>query len=227
MIDQINKSYPTSEIVYFYCKTDDPNKCTFRAVAQSLISQILHKDTSCLDYLYDTIIASKESRPGSSALLKQILEELVICRSSLFIAIDGLDECEQHERFEILSVVSNVSKECNTEENVKFFLSSRREEDIKLSLQAAFFLSIEPKYVESDIRAYVKLQAAKLSKKFDFDAAKEREIVREVMTRPEGKFSIFSILCDLFYSSLSTDICRDVSACPVDYGKFARSRYNS
>lgn len=180
-----------------------------------------------MDYLYDTIIASKESRPGSLALLKQILEELVICRSSLFIAIDGLDECEQHERSEILSVVSNVSKKCDTEENVKFFLSSRREEDIKLSLQAAFFLSIEPKYVESDIRAYVKLQAAKLSKKFDFDAAKEREIVREVMTRPEGKFGIFSILCGPFYSSLSTDICRDVSACPVDYGKFARSRYNS
>lgn len=201
MINQIHKSYPTSETVYFYCKIDEPNQSTFSAVARSLISQILHKDIGCLEYLYDTIIASKECRPGSSALLKEILEALVICRSFLFIAIDGLDECEEHERSKILSVVSNVTRKCNTEENVKFFLTSRREKDIKQSLQAAFFLNIEPKYVESDIRAYVKLQSTKLSKKFEFDAAKEEEIIREVLTRPKGKFSIFSISYDIFHSS--------------------------
>ena len=50
---------------------------------------------------------------------------------------------------------------------------------------------MEPEYVEGDIRAYVKLQTAKLSRKFDFDAAKESEIAKEVWTRPKGKLSMF------------------------------------
>ncbi|KAE8440873.1 hypothetical protein EG329_006360 [Mollisiaceae sp. DMI_Dod_QoI] len=187
VIDEIHKSYSTSETVYFYCKNSDPQRSTFNAIARSLISQILQKDTSCLGYLYDTIIASGEYRPGTSALLKQILEELVICRNSLFIAIDGLDECEKHERSKIFSVVSNVSKECSVKRNIKFLLTSRKENDIRLSLHSAFHLKIEPQYVESDIKAYVELQASRLSKKFDFDMEREREIVKAVLIRPKGK----------------------------------------
>lgn len=143
-----------------------------------------------MEYIYNTIIASQECRQDSSALLKQIPEALVIYRSSLFIAIDGLDECEEHESSKILSFVSDVTKECDTEQNVKFFLTSRTEKDIKLSLKSAFSLNMEPEYVKDDIRAYVMLQTAKLSRKFDFDMAKEWEIAKEVQTRPKGKFSM-------------------------------------
>lgn len=152
---------------------------------------MLQKDTGYLEYIYNTIIASQEYRPDSSALLKQILEAVVIYRNSLFVAIDGLDECEEHERSKILSFVSDVSQECDTEQNVKFFLTSRTEKDIKLSLNTAFSLNMEPDYIEDDIRAYVKLQTAKLSRKFDFDMAKESEIAKEVQTRPKGKLSMF------------------------------------
>jgi hypothetical protein len=187
VIDEIHKLYPTSETVYFYCKNGDPQRSTFNAIARSLISQMLQNDTSCLGYLYDTIIASGEYRPSTSALLKQILEALAICRNSLFIAIDGLDECEEHERSKIFSVVSGVSKECKVEQNIKFFLTSRKENDIRLSLRSAFHLKIEPRYVESDIKAYVELQTSKLSKKFDFDMKKERDIIKAALTRPKGK----------------------------------------
>lgn len=144
-----------------------------------------------MDYIYNTIIASQECRPESSALLKQILEALVIYRSPVFIAIDGLDECEEDERSKILSFVSDVSKNCGTKQNVKFFLTSRIEKDIRLLLKSAFSLKMEPEYVEGDIRAYVKLQTAKLSRKFDFDTRKESEIAKEVQTRPKGKLSMF------------------------------------
>lgn len=144
-----------------------------------------------MEYIYDTIIASQECRRGNSALLKQILEALVICHNSIFIAIDRLDECKEHERSKILSFVSHVSKECGAEQNVKFFLTSRKEKDIKLSLNSDFSLNMEPEYVEVDIQAYVKLQTAKLSRKFDFDVAKEWEIAKEVLTRPKGKLSMF------------------------------------
>lgn len=180
-----------SETVHFYCKAGELHLSTFNGIARSLISQILQNDTGCLEYIYDTIIASQECRRGSSALLKQILEALVICHNSIFIAIDGLDECEEHERSKILSFVSHVSKECGAEQNVKFFLTSRKEKDIKLSLNSDFSLNMEPEYVEVDIQAYVKLQTAKLSRKFDFDAAKEWEIAKEVLTRPKGKLSMF------------------------------------
>ncbi len=174
-----------------------PHQSTFNAIARSLISQLLQKNTGYLEYVYDAIIASKECRPSSSALLKQILEALVSCQSSLVIAIDGLDECEEYERSKILSFVSNVSKLCSPEQNFKFFLTSRREEDIRLSLHSALSLNIEPEYVECDIQAYVKLQTAKLSRKFEFDKAKEWEIAKEVLTRPKGKLSIFS--CSLVF----------------------------
>ena len=144
-----------------------------------------------MEYIYDTIIASKECRPGSSKLFKQILEELASCHSSLFIAIDGLDECGEDERSKILSVVSAVTEKCSTEKNVKFFLTSRSEKDIRHSLHSAYSLNIEPNYVKSDIRAYVKLQTAKLGRKFEFNEATEWEIAKEVLKRPQGKLSLF------------------------------------
>ena len=76
-------------------------------------------------------------------------------------------------------------------------MTSRLEKDIKLSLKSAFFLNMKPEYVEGDIRAYVKLQTAKLSRKFDFDTAKESEIAKEVQKRPKGKLRM---LC---YSTVS------------------------
>lgn len=156
--------------------------------------------------------------------MKQILEALVSCRSSLVIAIDGLDECEEYERSKILSFVLDVSKQCSPEQDLKFFLTSRREEDIRLSLHSAFSLNIEPEYVEGDIRAYVKLQTAKLGRKFEFNKAKECEIAKEVLTRPKGKLNFFP--CSL--SDLTGYIIdRNVPARPINYGELARSGYNT
>jgi Cdc6-like AAA superfamily ATPase len=186
VIDELESTSADSEVIYFYCKNGDPQRSSFNTIARSLILQILQKDATCLDYLFETIIASGEHQPKSSDVLHQLLENLITCRNSVIIAVDGLDECDEPERSLIFSFIEAVSTYDSLGRNVKFFLTSRKENDICSALESARCLHIKQQHVEDDIQAYIKFQATRLSQKFDFDKAREDIIVKDISTRPKG-----------------------------------------
>jgi hypothetical protein len=131
--------------------------------------------------------ASSERYLNSPRLLHEILEELCKSHDLLFICIDGLDECEQNERGRILSLIGSISKASRTEQGVRFFLTSRKENDIEKSLGTAIRLNIKSHHVESDILSYIKTQTAKLREVFRFSLAREQEILDKLSNRPQGK----------------------------------------
>jgi hypothetical protein len=176
-----------AQVIYFYCKCSDHRRRTFEALARTLIVQILDLNPACLDYLHEKRISSSERHPNSPHLLQEILGELCTNHDLLFMCIDGLDECDPSERSLILSLIGRITKASRADQNVRFFVTGRKENDIERSLSSAIRLNIKAQHVENDILFYIKAQTTKLRERFDFPAWREQEFRERLSSRPDGR----------------------------------------
>lgn len=196
MVDKLGTFFQEAQIIYFYCKSSDPTRRTFESLARTLIIQILDHDrnrpnSACLDYLYDKMTASSERNLRSPRLMQEILEELFKSHDLLFCCIDGLDECESKERKLIFSLIGSTTKASRIDQNVRVFLTSRKESDIEKSLSTAIRLHIKPRHIDGDILSYLKCQVAKLRAPFNFTVTREQEGLEKLSSRPQGNLSDF------------------------------------
>lgn len=187
MVDVIGEEHPESQMVFFYCKNTEPSRRTFAAIARSVLAQLLKLNPSCLDYLYDKAVSSGSRLSNTTATYRELIETIAMNHEYLIIGIDGLDECEESERRNIMLMIENILRVSHKEQNVKFFLTSRREKDIQLSLSSAIRLNVEPQHIERDIRTYIRVRCSELVKKFALNSGEERNIISKISSRPEGK----------------------------------------
>jgi len=65
VINKIKEGYPDALVAFFYYRCNDPAQRTFDSVAHALVTQILLQNSTCLDYLYEKMVASGESHLSS------------------------------------------------------------------------------------------------------------------------------------------------------------------
>jgi hypothetical protein len=201
--------FSDAQMVYFYCKSSDHRRRTFEDVTRTLIVGILDLSPPCLDYLYEKMIASSERHVNSQILLQDLLEELCTNHELLFICIDGLDECDQSERGLLLSLIGRITRASSAEQNVRFFVTSRKETDIERSLNSAIRLNIKPQHVEHDIGQYVKNQTARLRDRFGLGVGEEQDVRKDLLSKPQGKLTEAM-------QALANRKSRNVSLSPLD-----------
>ena len=137
------------------------------------------------------MIGSIDRRSDSTnALCTEMLENLALHHEQLFIGIDGLDECQEPERRQILVTINNVLKASKTVRNVRIFLTSRKEKDIDTSLRSASRLEIRPYHLEKDIRDYVRVRVRDLSEKFLIPVEQQKTITADIAQRPHGLYTL-------------------------------------
>ncbi len=152
-----------------------------------MIAQLLALDAACLQYLYDNMIGSITRRPESTnALCTKLLETVALHHEQLFIGIDGLDECREPERRQVLSTLQSILKASQPTRNVRVFLTSRKEKDIGQSLRSASRLEIRPHHLANDIEDYVRVQALELSRRFKISREQQMQIIANIAKRPQG-----------------------------------------
>ena len=190
LIEDINERLPESEVIYFYCRFDDPLRRTFNGIVRSLIAQLLARNPTCSQYLYDEINRSVNRRPDSTNdLCAEMLEKIALHHDQLFIGIDGLDECQELERQQLLSMIHNLLKASKITGKIRVFLTSRREKDIVISLRSASRLELRPYHLEKDIRNYVKVRVQHLGDKFSIALERQRTIVTDIASRSQGSWA--------------------------------------
>jgi hypothetical protein len=187
VIDEISATLPDAQVVYFYCKNNDPLRSHFTDIAKSLISQILQINPNCLDFIYESMLAGGERRAKDPSKLLQILGQILTNHDSLYIGIDGLDECSEEERKLFSNLITIGSRADDDQGNVRIIVTSRHEKDLEKSLKTATKFNIEPQNIENDITAYVSFKMAQLCQRFKFTQEREQLISKEICTRPMGK----------------------------------------
>lgn len=104
-------------VIYFYCKQSDDSRDTFASLACAVIWQVFRQDPSLADYLFENCSSRghptnlKSDEESCFELARVILQ----CPEKVYIVIDGLDECKEHEQEKIIkffcSLIDGIPKE--------------------------------------------------------------------------------------------------------------------
>ncbi|KIW68604.1 hypothetical protein PV04_04541 [Phialophora macrospora] len=134
---------PTSDagrVLYFYCDGTDAEASKkledVACIMQCLLKELA--DEGCGNSLDGRIVRTYDENHHKSDLsldqCKNLISDLVAKLTTCFIVIDGLDECQQEVRIELLEALQDIY--ANSDIPVKLFISSRDEVDIEDWLQA-------------------------------------------------------------------------------------------
>jgi hypothetical protein len=151
---------------YFYCHYEDQRANTAVGVLRGLIDQLLDQYPQLLPPCHTRHTSSGEPSLRSLPLAKKIFEDFCSTIPKLFVIIDGLDECEQIERKQLLDFFVDVVGQAETDEpgKLRVLFVSQEYSDIRRALHSSPMAIIAPKIIplsssdnEGDISTYVRV----------------------------------------------------------------------
>lgn len=160
---------------YFYCHADDQGSNSAVAVLRGLVDQLLDQFPQLLPPCHTRQTSSGEPTLRSLPLAKKLFEDFAFTIPKLFIIVDGLDECEQMERKQILDFFVEVVGKCDTEEpgKLRVLFVSQDYADIRKALHSSSIARIVPKVIslsssdnERDICSYVRIWVDRIANKY-------------------------------------------------------------
>jgi hypothetical protein len=189
-IDAMRKSGMAS-LAFFYCDFREKQKKDRRALLSSLLVQLCHQSDSYCDVLSNFYLEhAKGSRHPSDDALVRCLKDIVKLpgQPPLYIIVDALDECPNTSampspREKVLMLVEELVE--SHLPNLRVFVTSRPEADIKTVLDPLTFRSIslhnESGQIQ-DIDSYIR-SVVDTDPKMRRWKAEIRELVIEVLTK--------------------------------------------
>lgn len=153
---------------YFYCSRNpaEPLRSESGAIIGSIARQLagLSPTSPLLPPVVEKY-AEEEDRGGTSSSLDvadscDLISQLLGLYPTVFIIIDALDECSGEARMELLDFIKNTLEDSPT--LVKFFISSREDEDIVHQLTSFPNVEISSVKNQADIQAFVEAETKRL-----------------------------------------------------------------
>ncbi|KAL7959022.1 hypothetical protein V8C34DRAFT_313669 [Trichoderma compactum] len=99
---------------------------------------------------------------GFDACKEQLLESVNLYPQTIII-LDGLDECDAESRGKLITILANLVKDA--QHPVKFFISSRREQDIVKLLPAGSIIEIDANDNRDDIQKFIETKREEIEER--------------------------------------------------------------
>lgn len=147
------KLNPDVFISFFFVRFDDRQSLKAEVILKSIIRQMLN--VSDIFAKVETLLDNMQLNLASGLKdIEKLLQSIAAEFKTLYIVIDGLDECTQSERHDLLESLHSVMK---VRSNIKLFLAGRdsvsREVQIKFSTLKQILMDCSS--AQSDIATYV------------------------------------------------------------------------
>ncbi|KAL8789346.1 MAG: hypothetical protein Q9195_006873 [Heterodermia aff. obscurata] len=204
IIEQCQKMSSAS-VLFFYCKHLDNRRNSFLALARSILTQLLGKNTGLIPYFYDRSIASSQTSLNSNQLCKELLEVATKCCSKTYIIIDGIDECDIKERKMIISFFTSLVDTQTQPGSLRSLFVSQDENDIKNLLATASVIRVSSDDNKADIERFAGRWAFKIIQKFELAAEVQDFITKTVTNRSDGMFLFAKLVLTNLYGQTTRD----------------------
>ncbi|KAF2647502.1 hypothetical protein K491DRAFT_699595 [Lophiostoma macrostomum CBS 122681] len=165
VIEKALELLPTPTVVYFYCRHKDPERDNFRAIARTILSQLLTQDRDLLAYFYRKCCESGEPVLESRSTIESLLKEAFENCKCAYIVIDGLDECSREDRKDIAQWFRALIEDLPTSEpdRLRCLFVSQDDGFARKDLSGLAKIKIEIEDNKTDIESYCISQAEKLT----------------------------------------------------------------
>lgn len=170
--------------LYFFCNRYITSKKLCSEIFRTLVSQLLHLNSDLSLHIYDQFI--QKGRAPSMVQLRILLEQLLTSIPSSRIVIDGLDECQEADRKEVMLELFKMTKLAET--SCKLFLSCRDYTSVPRPLKRmpVVCLTTEKSSVDFQIRIYVKERLAEIQEEEIFQGHNLDDIEESIMDKTQG-----------------------------------------
>lgn len=190
-----------TSISYFFCTINDPKSRDPRTIISSLTRQILNivDETPEIAAKLKSMFPSLAGRAPGIKELSPLLASVARLPATAYLLIDGLDECEDSDRRQVLSGIRNLIRDSKC--RIKAIISSRWM-DIVQFLDGFHQIALESSGACSDIELFVrgsideKIQDGSIVIKDPFLA---EEIKQALIQKSDGMYVFYksSIFCVL------------------------------
>jgi hypothetical protein len=199
--------------LHFFCKDRSSDSSTAAAIAANLIDQLIEKNR--LKPLFNILSEARRKHAKTNTCTDfEILWNIFVAMVRAFpnhivVVIDALDECLV-DRAAFLDGLASLVKD--TKGNVRFFLTSRRENDVFEKLANHSEIATRGMAVDEDIRKFVIEQVQQLPRLHAFEA----QIIQEVPKYSAGMFRYAALLLEELNTPSTVDILDMLNSPPRD-----------
>ncbi|KAF0640975.1 hypothetical protein FPSE5266_03283 [Fusarium pseudograminearum] len=144
---------------YFYCDRNRPDHSEPVAIMRSIIRQLCaprdnQSIESCVEHQY---LRRKVKGFSSDRLVaeecKQLLMQLIAGYKSVYIVVDGLDECDRGTRHMLMDLLDEVI--IKFQQTVKVYIASRTDQDLRKRYNEGTHLEVTANDNQADIEKFV------------------------------------------------------------------------
>ena len=188
-----------SATIFFYCRNRDSQRDSLISILRSLIQQLIHGDEDLIELVDAKASTSGQSSLSNLALAKELFEVALQQCNTVFIILDGIDECQKVEKKKVLTYFMSLHNKFHSNDDqlddlqtacppaIKTFFISQDDNDCGKTLRRLPTMKISPQDHESDLEAYCGHWEDKILEKHPKLRLKSTHIAAEVCAASEGK----------------------------------------
>ncbi|KAF6818826.1 zinc finger protein [Colletotrichum plurivorum] len=156
-------------VLYFYCKSNDKERDNFISIARSLLIQLLDQSPDLLDFFYEKYKVSTEAMLTTIPDIEGLLDIAIKNCTSVYIILDGLDECPRDQRKTISQWFRSLVEDLPPAKSdlVRCLFVSQDDGIARKDFADVTSLKIMQEDNLKDINQYSTLWASKLQEKFE------------------------------------------------------------
>ena len=191
-----------SPVLFFYCKYQQQEKCTFAGILRGLLAQLLRKaDATLMSWFGQRCLSLDRQKLGSPEILKELATFAFNSQHISLVILDGLDECNHEEIRKTISwFVSHQGAHTGTGQ-IRVMCIGQRTDILQSLLSSAIRISLDNSPHQNDIEKYVVGKSRNIQRIFKIKLDIVSQIVSRVMKTAKGLlFKSFIIL--KFYITL-------------------------
>lgn len=191
VIDRIQDDHPQTALGYFYCNRNEESRRESARILQSYVQQLsVSPQQGAVHQSLIDLYKKNQRKGGSSATLsleesEDLLLTLMKAHSKTVLILDGLDESHQEDRAEFIEILHRLISQSP---NLKIFVSSRCDDNIKRQLELKPNIGIEATNNRDDIRRFISesLKIVDARRRNPISEALKKEIIKTLLEKSEG-----------------------------------------
>ena len=186
------REFPGTNVIFFYCKQTDERRGGLLNVVKSLLAQMMRKNDSILQFLFEEACKSGEAVLSTSVVAKKVLEDSlknVTDSKRTYIVLDGLDEFDREDRKELChwfqQLVSSLPK--GKLGSIRCLFVSQEDGFARKDLSLLSQIKISSIDNRADIEAYCGAQHKEIETKFGPLERPEHHVKNVVSAQAQGQ----------------------------------------
>ncbi|KAI1772544.1 hypothetical protein F4818DRAFT_426298 [Hypoxylon cercidicola] len=197
VVEEAMKLTPSPITLFFYCKSGDIDKNNFASIGRSFLSQLLQVNKDILlPFYYDKFSNSTTAVLDTYAVIENLLEVALLNCPSVYIIIDGIDECPRGERKDITKWFRNIVENLQppNQDRVRCLFVSQHDGIASKDFNGLTSLKIDSKNNEGDIKAFSVVEAAKIQSQFPVSDDTRNRIASKMQSTAKGMFLLAKLI---------------------------------